>query len=476
MIDLKRRPRMGLLLISPERFQTIGEGTARGSYMERKQKEAAWMAQEASAIADVTCTGVTYTAEDVKRSIDAFVAAKVDYVLAIYLSWAEDFAWIRFLRDMPPCPVLFCHRMRDRIELKDTHDDDEFAEYLCCGGLVGSLEASGSVKRFNRPMLEVYAGTWTEVLARAKTFGNAARARTLLRESTMGLLACMNEVMWSTYVDPYAIFRDVGPELRFLSVAELEDMVETVTEAEATAVMKRIASQYEVLPNVDEGKFLASVRASMGMERLAEKKGLDLLVLNDIDTVLFQHIGLRPGFWPTSPEVETLIVPEGDIGGGIACYALKLLTGGHVNYIEPFHIDVPSQTFDAGHAGPNDYTDPRGKCKISSDVRFAKTKWKYAGAPFAWYVFPEGEKTMLHCSQQTGRFQFVTAQIEAIHTEHFLATYSHSHFRPVGENCSELFTKLLRQGVTQHYGIADGNVQAELKDLAMMMNFDFEQV
>lgn len=28
MIDLNRRPRMGLLLISPERFQTIGEGTA----------------------------------------------------------------------------------------------------------------------------------------------------------------------------------------------------------------------------------------------------------------------------------------------------------------------------------------------------------------------------------------------------------------------------------------------------------------
>ena len=126
MIDLNRRPRMGLLLISPERFQTIGEGTARGSYLERKQKEAEWMAKEASAIAEVTFPGVIYTAEDVKRAIDAFVTAKVDYVLAIYLSWAEDFAWIRFLRDMPACPVLFCHRMRDKIELKDTHDDDEF--------------------------------------------------------------------------------------------------------------------------------------------------------------------------------------------------------------------------------------------------------------------------------------------------------------------------------------------------------------
>ena len=46
----------------------------------------------------------------------------------------------------------------------------------------------------------------------------------------------------------------------------------------------------------------------------------------------------------------------------------------------------------------------------------------------------------------------------------------------MGESCNELFTKLLRQGVTQHYGIVDGNVQAELQDLAMMMNFEFERV
>ena len=99
MLDLTRRPKMGLLLISPERFASIGEGTARGSYKERKEAEADWMLKETSAIAEVTFTGITWTREDVQRAIDAFSSAKVDYVLAIYLSWAEDFAWIRFLRD-----------------------------------------------------------------------------------------------------------------------------------------------------------------------------------------------------------------------------------------------------------------------------------------------------------------------------------------------------------------------------------------
>ncbi len=476
MIDTLRPARLGLLLIAPERFRTIGEGTARGSYRERKEKEAAWMLRETSALGQVTFTGITWTREDAENAIAAFTRERVDFVLAIYLSWAEDFAWIRFLRDMPPCPMLFCHRIRDRIDLKDTHDDDEFAEYLCCGGLVGSLEASGSLKRFDRPMTATFAGTWEEIMARAGTFAAAARTRALLRQSVFGLLGCMNEVMWSTYVDVYSLFRDIGPEMRFLSVAEMEEEIAKISDQDTAATVKSLRDAYEVLPNVDEAKFFASVRASMGMERLAEKYHLDVLVLNDIDPVLFARVGLRPGFWPTTAGPCPLVVPEGDIGSGIACYILKLLTGQRVNYIEPFHIDLPNGSFAAGHAGPNDYRDPRGRCRISSDVRFAKTKWKYAGAPFAWYVFPPGEKTLLHCSQQTGQFQLVFSRVEALPTEHFLATYSHSLFRPLGSDMNTFFSRLLDRGVTQHYGITDGNCLPALRDLAALLQVPCQEV
>ncbi|MEG0767494.1 MAG: hypothetical protein RR482_07245, partial [Clostridia bacterium] len=450
MVDQNRKPRMGLLLLGTQRFCALGEGTARGSYRVRKEAEADWMCKDCAEIATVTFTGIVFQAEDVQRAMDAFVRDKVDYVLAIYLSWAEDFAWIRFLRDMPPVPVLFAHRMRDQIDLGDTHDDDEFVEYLCCGGLVGMQEASGDNARFQRPMLETTLGTWTQILARMRTFGCAARARALLREGTIGLLACYNEAMWSTYVDPYDVFMKVGPTLRFLSIAEWVDRIEEIPEAEARAAMANIASRYEVLPDVDPEKFYASVRASMGMEKLAAQYGLDLLVLNDIDPILFEKVGLRPGFCPVPGGGQTVIVPEGDIGGGLATYLLKLLTGRHVNFIEPFHIDLPHGNFAAGHAGPNDYTDPAGKVKIARDVRFAKSKYRYAGAPFAWYLFPEGEKTLLHCSQHHGRFQLVATRVEVLPGKHFLATYSHALFRPIGQTSAELFEKLLKLGVTQH--------------------------
>jgi len=476
MIKPLRAPRMGLLLIAPERFSTLGEGTLRGSYRERKHAEAARLQEDCAAFAQVTYPGIVWNTEDSKRAIDAFIQAKVDFVLAIYLSWAEDFAWIRFLRDMPPVPILFAHCMREEIQLRDTHDDDEFTEYLCCGGLVGALEASGDNAHYARPMLESTLGTWPQIMARAKDFGNAARARAILRDSRAGLLASYNEAMWSTYVHPYDVFQKVGPELTFLSVAELADYVENVPMQEARAVAAEIAQRYEVRPDVDQDKFVASVRASMAMEQMAESYRLDLLVLNDIDPMLFQKIGLRPGFYPTPRCGDVVIVPEGDIGGGIATYVLRLLTGGHVNFIEPFHIDLPNQNFAAGHAGPNDYTDPAGTTQVARDVRFAKSKWRYAGAPFAWHVFPEGRKTMLHCSQHQGQFRFAATQVDCLPCEPFLATYSHGLFRPVGQSAPELFERLLRLGVTQHYALAGGNNLPAIRDLAMMLGFSYHEM
>lgn len=476
MIDQNRRTRLGLLLLAPERFASIGEGTARGSYAQRKEVDAARKMQDCKNFADVFFPGIIYNTQDVQRAIALFATASVDCVLAIFLSWAEDYTWIRFLRDMPPVPILFAHVMRDRIELGDTHDDDEFTEYLCCGGLVGALEASGDNSNYARPMMETVIGNWEQVIKRTKIFAAAARVRSLLKESHIGLLACYNEAMWSTYVNPYDVFHKVGPELRFLSVVELEEQVKTVSRIEALEVIKKLQERYSVLPGIDEEHFLASVRASIAMERLAKARDIDLLVLNDIDRVLFERIGLRPGFYPTSADVKTIVVPEGDLGGGIAVYALKLLSGECVHFIEPFHIDMIKNEFAAGHAGPNDYTDPCGSTKIARDVRFAKSGYRYAGAPFAWHVFGPGIKTMLHCSEHCGKFRFVMSQVECIPTQHFLATYSHALFRPVGQSCTQMFEKLLRIGVTQHYGLTTGDQTALVRDLAKLLDFELYEV
>ena len=472
-MNLNRKPKIGFLLIGAERFQPLGEGTKDGTYKERKAIEAKTYLDRLTEFADVLFDEPVYTREAAQKAADRFYLEKVDCVVVAFMSWAEDFAWIRFLRELPPMPLMLVSFVRDSLAITDTNDENQFVDFLSAGALVGFQEASGSFRRWNRPMSEICIGTVDQLMPKIKVFATAAKARAVLRASTIGLLACFNEAMWATYVDPYNIFYKIGPEIRFMSVAEVVDEVEKTDEKLVKEITNDLAKRYKVYPNVDFDKFRASVRATYAMEQVAKKYGVDLLVLNDIDTVLFKYVGLRPGFTPLDPNEERVTVPEGDIGGGLATYILQMLGGCPANFIEPFYIDHENGRFIAGHAGPNHYHSGKDSTIIARDERFAKSQWKYAGAPFAWHVFPAGVKTMLHMSEKDGRMKMVATLVECLPTKHYLASYSHADFRPLHGTPEELFQKICENGVTQHYGIVDGDHMEELKMIAKLCDFEF---
>ena len=76
-----RKPRVGFFLLAPATFRKIGEGTARGSYAQRKDAEARQMVETASASLEVIFPGIIYETDDVRCAIREFVQAEVDCVL-----------------------------------------------------------------------------------------------------------------------------------------------------------------------------------------------------------------------------------------------------------------------------------------------------------------------------------------------------------------------------------------------------------
>lgn len=475
MIDRNRKPSVGLLLITTPRFRDLGAGTRTGVFSARKEAEAARISSRVSAFADCVFPGIVYTREELETSMRAFDNAAVDMVFACFLSWSDDYAWARFLRDMRPIPVLFASIVRDRLGFADSLDEDSFVEFLSAGSLVGALEASGSASRFDRPMMARTMGTLDEVMEECQRFAAASCLRSKLRASTFGLLPSMNEVMWSTYVDAYELFAKIGPELRFLSTSALEMELAALPGGEVAKTTELILATYRSDASVDRAKLEASVAASLALEALSRRAGVDLLVLNDIEPLLLRALGLRPGFTPCPGTEDVTVVPEGDIGGALAVYIMKLMTGKSVFFAEPFHIDREKGVFAAGHAGPNDYTDPDGDTIISRDERFARTDYKHAGAPFAWHTLSPGEKTMVHVSQCAGRFRLVCAVVDALPCPHHLAGYSHGLLKP-REDITRFFQKLMDIGVTQHYALAAGDHVRVLRHLARIMDFDFHQL
>lgn len=464
-----KRPTIGILLISSPRFRNLGEGTEHDFFYKRKELAAEDLCSRLD-FADLIFPGVVYCREELAGAMDAFNRGQPDMIFVSFLSWSDDFAWIRFLRDMAPVPVLLATVAQPEPSFADSMTEDRFVEFLAAGGLVGSQEASGSMARFNRPMTRQVTGLMDHVIEETRRFARICALRSELKHVNFGLLPSYNEVMWATYVDPYALFMNMGPELRFLSVPQLTDEIDALSGKEVDDAVAKLLAEYPGDDTVLPDKLRASVAASMALEKLARRFQVEMLVLNDLDVGLLTNVGLRPGFTPLPGTDDVMVVPEGDIGAGLACYLLNKLSGQPVNFIEPFYINYNDNTFTAGHAGPQDYTAPGSKTRISRDTRFAKTGYKHAGAPFTWNVIAPGEKTMVHVSQDKNSFKIAVAVVDALECEHFLAGYSHGILKP-RIPATEFFGKLIDFGVTQHYGLTGGNWAAEIAAFARLMGF-----
>ena len=479
-----RKARAGLLLIASPRFKNLS-GPKRGTYGQRKDLAVKDIKATLSFL-DLVDPGIVYEREDAERAMDLFYNEKVDFIYAEFLSWSEDFAWIRFLRDCPEIPMIFCNVAKPRMSFETTLDEDDFVDYLCAGTLVGSLEGSGSIRRVPRKNIKTVMGTRPEITEKVRIFADAARTRTILRHSTVGLMANMNEAMWSTYIDNYDLFTKIGPEIRYLPYSDYGTEIEKLSEREVNEYALDLTSKYRMMDDVEDDKFIGCVKATLAIKKMAEKNDIDCYVYNDIDQATFRTAGCRAGFYPQwFNENVSVLVPEADIGAGLVTYILKLLSGKNVNFIEPFHIEDDFGTFAGGHAGPNDHNDPKWQDNviIARDVRFAKTSWKYAGAPFAWYRISPGMKTVAGLFEENGKYKLITFMAESLSEKdtpqsakkHLLATYSHTIFRPVVP-VKELFEQVLRIGATQHYAIVDGDFRPQLEALAEMMGFDFYNI
>jgi L-arabinose isomerase len=473
-----KKAKAGLLLIASPRFRNLGEGLERGTYSDRQSVKTKEILDGLEGSMEIIYPDIVYEKDEMRQAINMFFTEEVDFVITEFLSWSEDFAWIRFLRDMPEVPIIFVNPVKERMTFKSSLEENDFIDFLCSGTLVGSLEAAGSIPRLNRGKVHIIMGNREEVTEEIISFSRAAKARAILHQSTVGLLASYNELMWSTYVDPYNLFARIGPEIHFISYSTLADQVAQVPDAEIKKYQNELTSRYHVMEDVEPDKFTPSVQASLGMAKLTEQLGIDILVFNDVDPAMFKLIGLRPGFYhPSLNNNISVMVPEADVGAGIITYIMKLISDKNVNFIEPFHIEAEDNTFAGGHAGPNDHNDPAfTDCvKIARDVRFAKTNYKYAGAPFAWYRIPPGRKTMTQLTEDNGSYKLVCTLVDSLEGEHILASYSHGIFRPVVP-VKELFERVLKIGTTQHFAIVDGDYRKELFLLAKIMGFEYHEI
>ena len=415
--------RVGLLLFCTDRMRTLATDDAGVGYEAIASEYGLSILDALKDMCAWVYPGNVYGRSDLERAMRMFVTEDVDAVLAVHISWTEDFNWIRFLRDMPPMPVMLACVTRESMGFERVTMDSSFTRAMASCNVVGALEASGNIERVGRSMVSTCAGTLGELTGRLEAWTRAAGVRARLRRANFGLLGDYNEVMWSTYVDPYDVFARIGPELRFCGIPDLLREVDAVGEGEVEQASLDALSRYASTMPIDPKKLRASIRASMAFERLSVRKNLDALVYNDVDAAMLRSLGLRPGFLRMD-DGNAVTVPEGDLGSGVAAYVLHELSGGPIQYIEPFYIVREQDWLVVGHSGPSNYAEDPARCLLCNDMRFAAADIRYPAAPMAWYAFPEGRYTLLHFSQGRNRLKMVMSRADILPSDHFLRVVS----------------------------------------------------
>lgn len=470
-----RKPRCGFLFLECNWFRAVGMGNEApgGSLAQHVAARTAALAEDLRHDMDVVDPGLVSRREQLVAAMRQLEQAEVDCVFASFTSWTEDFAWVRFLRDFAPqIPVLLWCMQPKTLDLSDNATPDHFVQFLLQTGLVGSLEGSGSAVRLGRRILPI-CGSLAACRDRLVRFALASKTRSILRQARIGLLQGFNEVMWATYVDWFRLFAEIGPEVTVVPFERLRQAVANVPDAAAEREMARLRTVYREGEGVDETLFRESVRASMGLAVLARELRLDAVALNDVDDCLHETLGLRPGFVaPFFGESGSVVVPEADVGMAALGLALRLLTGKAFLFVEPFFFDENRNTFHAGHAGPNDHTvaEPTDVV-ILPDAEYARSSFRFAGAPFACFSARLGPATMVHLGQTGTGYKIVYSLVESVPMTTKIRGYASGAFRPCTP-VGTFFEQLIRCGVTQHFLVVPGDQRILLRDLAFVCGFD----
>ena len=476
-MDKHRKPKVGLFFLACDRFLEMGNGTSGGTYQARVQQQAKQIIEDLSSRFKIYNDTLILNSQQVQSSIACFVQNDVDMILIVFLSWSQDAALIRLLRDMPLFPMVLYCPVKEQIAPSSGVSEEQLVEFLASGGLVGTLEASGSFVR-QRKKVQVLVGTPKETMDQLTSFAIAAKATKFARNAKFGLMSGYNELMWSTYVNPYQFFVNAGPEIKFLTYNAYAEAISKISDAEAEAYCTELSQKYTMEKDVDQKLFIESARASLGLYVMAQALGLDALAINDVDIELLKLIGLRPGFYCEGwNEDVSVVVPEADLGAAFVSFILKIMSESNVNFVEPFYVDKKRNLFAVGHAGPHDHTGEinRPFVKIATDVRFCKQPIRYAGAPFAWLRIPPGKKTLAHFSENNGSYKIVCFEAESIEGSHIFPSFSHGEFVP-RIPVNELFEKIINKGINQHFAVVNKDVSSELEFFAKINGFEYHEI
>ena len=167
------------------------------------------------------------------------------------------------------------------------------------------------------------------------SYAKAARARTMLRGSRIGMMGFRDMNLYGTLYDGVSLRSTLGPEVEFFEMLEMQQIMEKLKKNDIMLLKEKVLDRWEFVKEPAEGTVENAVRLYLAISGKVKERGYEAISLIDVDGVKklmkFAPAGV---FMLLHEEDDICTIPENDTLGSVTQLITRYLTGQVGAYLE----------------------------------------------------------------------------------------------------------------------------------------------
>jgi L-fucose isomerase-like protein len=459
-------PRISLILLRAEWFDSV---VALPELVTSVQEDERTIRDFLTQSFEIAGFWVVNSPSSLQACLEEINPLQVDLFILAFQVWAEDFFLKPIVDALAGNPLaVWCY-----LPWEQPPQPASFTQVLQGSGPVGTFEGLGTLRNLGVKFTFTHGSPVVPRVQRdLEIAARAAQVQRMLRSARFGILPARNEQMQSTFIDEFRLRSELGPQVLYLSVAELARKSASLEKQEVQDYIRHLQEEYTI-KDVKHDDLELAARTSLGLAHLAIDHHLDVLSVNDIDPELHETLGLRPCLYPPHlDEHDAALSLEGDLGAATALFILRHLTDSPIFFVEIWYWDEANNVIVGGHAGLQDPRVARpSEAWISHDYEFAQSD-RSRGAHYQFITRP-GQVTLLQLRGTPQGWQALLVAGEALDGPPRLEGYPHAAVR-LDPPIDTFVRRVAQAGSTQHWIMAYGDVRSEVQALCELSSIPLE--
>ena len=389
------------------------------------------------------------------RTIKELKEKNIDLLLIVCGTWAPDFLVSNMAKHLEVPLIMWAP--------PEPLNAEELPEI---GSLVGLTQTAGVLVKLGSWVKPIFdpveeEAPYKEIELTLRVVATIKR----LRSARIGLLGKGSPGMFDADYNPLQLFKIMGPETVFISIATLEQEIREVSTQEAIKEAEQDTKKYGLIMEPSKDQIVEANKIYLALKEIIQREHLNGIAIRCWPE--FKQLNIMSPCLALSKLTEEGIMAgcEGDITGVVSMLILNTLTG-RPSFLGDFlKLDEENNVGLMYHCGASAAGLAENYSKVHLGLNLTTSVWK-SGVTVEFSVKP-GIATLARLGESKGEYRMIVAQGEILKAPMFCRgnTVKMKFRTPV----KEVLRGLIQNGAEHHQILVHGDVKEELSEFGELI-------